>query len=206
MGIDTGNPKVQKTLVALLLLGGLGYAYFTYVFTPRRERTVQIEQELTRARSSLAAAQAVVQAADTLLLLSELEKRTAELALVEALLPVEENLPGLLKEISLLGDREGVEFALFQPAATVQHELYQERPYKVTLRGGYHQTAAFLSEVSGLPQIVKPAGMKMVRDTRADKTPGETVTAELTLTTYLLVPAPPPEKVKKEVRGGKEKK
>ena len=99
-------------------------------------------------------------------------------------------MPDLLEQVTRTAFRLGVKFALFEPRPPIQHELYQERPYAVTLRGGYHQTAMFLADVSSLAQIIKPSGMSMVRESREGLDEGETLTAELTLTTYLMVASP----------------
>jgi type IV pilus assembly protein PilO len=195
MATSTSNPATQKALLVILLAGGLAYAWFAYVFQPKQDEIVQLEEQVTRAEAELATASAVVQAADTAALRAELEKRGRELELAEALLPREENLPRLLQEVTLEADRLDLKFALFEPKPPVQHELYQERPYQVTLRGGYHQTAMFLPNVAGMRQIIKPAGLRLTRDDRTESQAGETVNASLVLTTYLMVPAPPAPKV-----------
>jgi len=194
MAIDTSDPRFQKALLVFMVVVGVCYGYFMYVYGPKKEQLEKTEVEVKKLSMELRSARALVQAADTLLLIRELEKRQRQLELVKALLPEKENLAELLESITRIGERSGVKFALFEPKAPIQHELYQERPYAVTLRGGYHQTARFLTEVASLPQIVKPMGLSMVRDIREDSSPGETLTAEITLTTYLMVRPPQEQK------------
>ncbi len=189
MALNTSDPKFQKAALIIIFVLGSCYGYFAYIYGPKVEKIEEVDSELKKVEQSVAAADAVVQAADTLLLQQELTKRQGELAMVEKLLPSKENLPELLETVVRLGNQAGVDFALFEPQTPIQHEVYQEQPYKVTLRGGFHQTARFLAEVAGLAQIVKPMGMSMVRDTRESPGPKETLTAELTLTTYLMIPA-----------------
>ncbi len=191
MAISTSDPKIQKALLVILLACGAAYAWFAYVFQPKQEEITQIEAEVTRVETDLATARAIVQAADTAALRAELENRIRELDLAESLLPREENLPRLLQEVTLEADRLDLDCSLFEPKPPVQHELYQERPYQMTLRGGYHQTAAFLSNVAGMRQIVKPAGLRLTREVGTESQPGETVSASVLLTTYLMIPAPP---------------
>lgn len=190
MAISTSDPKIQKALLVILLACGAAYAWFAYVFQPKQEEITQIEAEVTR-ETDLATARAIVQAADTAALRAELENRIRELDLAESLLPREENLPRLLQEVTLEADRLDLDCSLFEPKPPVQQELYQERPYQMTLRGGYHQTAAFLSNVAGMRQIVKPAGLRLTREVGTESQPGETVSASVLLTTYLMIPAPP---------------
>jgi len=145
--------------------------------------------ELLNVESEVATARIIAQASDTTDLRLELVRRTEELELIKSLLPTSENLSELLEQVTHVADRSGVKPALFEPAAPIQHEMYQERPYRVTLRGGFHETAKFLSEVASLPRIIKPTGVSMVRKKR--KGEGEledkSLTAQMTLTTYLLV-------------------
>jgi len=189
MALNTSDPKFQKAALIVLVVAAACYGYFVYVYGPKVEQTDKVESELKKVEQSVNAARIVVQASDTLLLQQELAKRQRELAMVEKLLPSKENIPELLEGITRLGRQAGVDFALFEPQAPIQHEIYQERPYKVILRGGFHQTARFLAEVAGMSQIVKPMGLSLVRDLRENAGPQETLTAELTLSTYLMIPA-----------------
>lgn len=198
MALDTSNPKFKIAALVILLMIAACIGYFMYIYKPVKEKLSTFEAEVKKSESSLNTAQTVVQAADTLMLIQELEKREHDLAMLESLLPEKENLPQLLEGITMIGGQRGISFALFEPKTPIQHELYQERPYSVTLRGGYHQTAGFLSDVASLSQIVKPMGLSMVRDTREGGSPGETLTAKVTLSTYLMIQAPLDKKEKKE--------
>ena len=202
MALNTSNPKFQKAILIVLVIAAAGYGYFAYIFGPKQENIKTVEAELSKVEQSLATARAVVQAVDTLLLSGELSKRESELALAEQLIPEKENLAELLETITTIGQQDGVDFTLVEPKAPVQHEIYQERPFAMTLRGGFHQTARFLADVAGLQQVVKPTKLSIARDTRQDATPAETVTAQLTLTTYLMIAAPPkkPEPAKPEAK------
>ena len=190
MALDTSDPKFQKAILIVLAVLAASYGYFTYVYGPKVEKVEKVESELKKVEQSVTTARVVVQAADTLLLQQELAKRQRELTTVEKLLPSKENLAELLEGVSRLGRQAGVDFALFEPQAPIQHEIYQERPYKVTLRGGFHQTARFLAEVAGMAQIVKPMSLSMIRDPSGSAAESkETLTAELTLSTYLMIPS-----------------
>ncbi len=190
MALNTSDPKVQKALLIMLVLAGGCYGYWMYILGPKNEAVTKAEQELATVTTGVQNARALVAASDTTALRLELEQRQRELELARQLLPDKENLPVLLRSVTRTGELNNLDFALFQPQAPIQHQLYQERPFKVTVRGGYHQTARFLSEVADMELIIKPTSLSMVRDTRVGVPGDGTLTAELTLTTYLLIPAP----------------
>lgn len=190
MAFSLSDPKVQKSLLIVLLIGGLGYLYQGYYYGPKLEEIEKVSAELRKVETELAYARNIVEVSDTASLRQELERRSEELELIKLLLPTRENLSELLEQVTHVADRTGVKAALFEPATLIQHEMYQERPYKVTLRGGFHETAMFLSEVASLPRIIKPSGLSLVRKARREPGEEENLTAKMTLTTYLLVQEP----------------
>ncbi|WP_133127113.1 type 4a pilus biogenesis protein PilO [Legionella nagasakiensis] len=69
-------------------------------------------------------------------------------------LPTQNEMPGLLEDISKTGIASGLTFELFAPMPEVQHDFYIELPIKITVMGNYHQFAVFLSRVAGMGRIV----------------------------------------------------
>ncbi|MEA2064000.1 MAG: type 4a pilus biogenesis protein PilO [Gemmatimonadota bacterium] len=190
MALDTSDPRFKKALLIVMLAGGLAYGYHTYMFGPQQEKIDKVAGELEDLESKLDIARIIVQSQDTVLLRRTLEQRNQELELVESLLPESEDISELLEQLTRVADRIGVKSALFEPGPPVQHELYQERPYKVTLHGGYHQVAMFLSDVASLPRIIKPSGLSIVREKNRERPEKEVPTARMTLTTFLLIKSP----------------
>ena len=187
MAVSLSDPKVQKSLLIVLLICGMAYVYYGYVYGPKMEKIEKVSAELKKVEAEVAFARNIVEASDTAFLRQQLERRTEELELIKSLLPTQENLSELLERVTHLADRTGVKATLFQPATPIEHEMYQEHPYKITLRGGFHETAVFLSEVASLPRIIKPSGLSLVRKSGSETGEEDILTAEMTLTTYLLV-------------------
>jgi type IV pilus assembly protein PilO len=69
-------------------------------------------------------------------------------------LPTQNEMPGLLEDISKMGIASGLTFALFAPLPEVQHDFYIELPIKIGVIGNYHQFAVFLSRIAQLNRIV----------------------------------------------------
>jgi type IV pilus assembly protein PilO len=69
-------------------------------------------------------------------------------------LPGETEIPSLIVDVSQTGLAAGLQEKLFQPQAEIRKDFYAEKPIKITLSGGYHEIANFVSGVAALPRIV----------------------------------------------------
>ncbi len=90
--------------------------------------------------------------------LSRLKKQYADMqlsfgALVKQL-PSDTEVPALLEDISQLGVDNGLEFESIDLGDEKIVEFYAELPIKITVTGGYHSLANFVSGIAALPRIV----------------------------------------------------
>ncbi|QRN04279.1 type 4a pilus biogenesis protein PilO [Legionella sp. MW5194] len=69
-------------------------------------------------------------------------------------LPAQNEMPGLLEDISKTGISSGLTFELFAPQPEVVHDFYVELPINITVVGNYHQLALFLSRIAEMSRIV----------------------------------------------------
>ena len=69
-------------------------------------------------------------------------------------LPGETEIPSLIVDISQTGLGAGLQEKLFQPQPEVPKDFYAEKPITISLSGGYHEIANFVSGVAALPRIV----------------------------------------------------
>ncbi|MDR3503346.1 MAG: type 4a pilus biogenesis protein PilO [Legionella sp.] len=69
-------------------------------------------------------------------------------------LPVEDELYGLLEEISKTGMVSGLKFLLFEPQSEEVHGFYTILPIKISIEGDYFQLASFLSRIATMERIV----------------------------------------------------
>ena len=69
-------------------------------------------------------------------------------------LPGKTEIPSLIVDISQTGLAAGLSEKLFQPLAEVPKDFYAEKPITISLSGGYHEIANFVSGIAALPRIV----------------------------------------------------
>ncbi len=69
-------------------------------------------------------------------------------------LPNKQEMDALITDVNQAGLGRGLQFELFKPEGETVSEFYAETPIRVKVTGGYHDVAAFVSDVSKLSRIV----------------------------------------------------
>ncbi|OHE57439.1 MAG: pilus assembly protein PilO [Thiobacillus sp. GWE1_62_9] len=69
-------------------------------------------------------------------------------------LPNKQEMDALITDVNQAGLGRGLQFDLFKPETETVSEFYAETPIRVKVTGGYHDIAAFVSDVSKLSRIV----------------------------------------------------
>lgn len=84
-----------------------------------------------------------------------------------AQLPSDTEVPGLLEDITELGNGASlnIESITLQPERA--SEFYVELPIKIVAEGAYHDVGAFVSGIAGLPRIVTLHDYKLVSDEKS---------------------------------------
>ena len=96
-------------------------------------------------------------------------------------LPGETEIPSLIVDISQTGLAAGLQEKLFQPQPEVPKDFYAEKPITISLSGGYHEIANFVSGVAALPRIVTLHDINISPD---DPDSFDSLTLQVTAKTY----------------------
>ena len=110
-----------------------------------KEQTSQLESNRQRVR---------IRAGDREKFEEELNRLTNRLSTALRELPNEREIADLLKRISLVGKRVGLEVRKFQPLPENVEEYYAEVPAALEVAGSYHEIAMFFDRLSKLGRIV----------------------------------------------------
>ena len=104
------------------------------------------------------------------------------------MLPEAKEIPHLLKNISNMGQQQGLEFLLFKPEKENPKEFVAEIPITLHLKGSYHQIGIFFDYIRRLPRIVNIKQLELGGfDEKTAK-----ITARCQLVTFRVLPLPPP--------------
>lgn len=69
-------------------------------------------------------------------------------------LPNKQEMDALITDVNQAGLGRGLQFDLFKPEGESVSEFYASTPIKVKVNGGYHDIAAFVSDIAKLSRIV----------------------------------------------------
>jgi len=93
-------------------------------------------------------------------------------------LPNKQEMDALITDINQAGLGRGLEFDLFKPETENVLDFYAEMPIRVKVTGGYHDIAAFVSDISKLSRIVT------LQDIALDPTKDGVLNMEAVVRTY----------------------
>ncbi len=161
-------PPYQKMLAMGLIIILIVAMFFWFFYLPKNNQIAGLRNDISKLEGEIGINRAKVEK------LEQLKKENAELerqlAEKKEQLPPEAEVASLLKQVSDLGLRVGLDFKLWRPAAKKEDPsgLYTEIPVDVEIDGGYHTTALFFDSVSKLPRIVNIKNIKM-GNARVDK-------------------------------------
>ena len=85
---------------------------------------------------------------------NQLDTMRAEFADLLEQLPSKSEVPSVLRDISQTRAANGLDEQLFKPEDEQQHDFYAALPNDLTVTGGFHDLARFVSAVAALPRIV----------------------------------------------------
>lgn len=145
-------PLLLRCLAALLLCGAvLVLGYFL------RVTDLQAELERNRVEETALKEQFTTKARQV----NQLEGYKEQMISIESLfaellqqLPSETEVPSLLDDINSAGLNSGLEFEEIKLLPEVAQPFYIELPIQIRVLGGYHELAAFISTIAGMPRIV----------------------------------------------------
>jgi type IV pilus assembly protein PilO len=96
-------------------------------------------------------------------------------------LPGETEIPSLIVDISQTGLAAGLQEKLFVPQSEIPRDFYAEKPITISLSGGYHEIANFVSGIAALPRIVT---LHNINITPEDPSDYDLLTLQVTAKTY----------------------
>ena len=154
-------PLVQKVGLLLMLLAGIIVGFYYYVAEPKSAEIEGLQVAIGTLDTEIQTLTIKVKHLDELIAANK--HLEIELAKKKERLPPEEEAVMLLKQVSDLGIRLGLDIRLWKPSAKSEDasKLFVRMPVNVEISGGYHTAAIFFDRINALPRIVTVSGLKM---------------------------------------------
>jgi type IV pilus assembly protein PilO len=164
-------PSQWRWMMIPILIAVLGGGYWFLSYKPQAEAIAEIEYRIDRQQQTLRKYQQTAKNYNKFK--AQVEKLEDDLRAALIKLPSGREIPDLIRSISDLGVRTGLQITLVRPKAERKQEFYAEVPITVQVEGEYHAVGEFFDHIGRLPRIVSISDIKM--DT---KTKGKTSTLE----------------------------
>src|SRR3989304_261343 len=154
-------PAYQKALMGGILVVALVALFFVFIAKPKIDEIDTLKHQIAQLNNDIQINRAKARRLD------ELKRENAELehqlAVLKEQLPPESEVASLLKQVSDLGIKTGLDFKLWKPSERRPGAsgLYTEIPVDVEVAGGYHAVAAFFDRIGKPPRLVNLSGLKM---------------------------------------------
>ncbi len=114
----------------------------------------------------------------------------AQLDRLRPVLPDEKDVADLLRRIQGMATQSSLTIRGFAPQAVSTKQMYAEWPIGLQVEGTYHNLGSFLERVSKFPRIINITTIHIKAKDKA--TANDTITADCTATTFVLVEAKKP--------------
>jgi type IV pilus assembly protein PilO len=154
-------PMAQKAMFLAIVLGAIGLVFYYYVVEPTNMLLAQLDVQVAREDKKIQ--QLTIQAKHLDELIAASEQLEIELAKKKERLPPKEEAVMLLKQLTDLGVRLGLDIKLWKPGKqrTDASKLFVKMPVSVEVAGGYHTVAIFFDRVAKMPRIIDVSNVRM---------------------------------------------
>jgi type IV pilus assembly protein PilO len=154
-------PLMQKVGLLVLVLAGIVVAFYYYVAEPKSAEIVALQAAIGTLDTEVQTLTIKVKHLDELIAANK--QLEIELAKKRERLPPEEEAVMLLKQVSDLGIRLGLDIKLWKASAKIEDssKLFVRLPVNVEVSGGYHTAALFFDRIKSFPRIITVSNLKM---------------------------------------------
>ncbi len=154
----TNTQKFVSLVLVIVIISG---AFVWFVFIPKSGEISTLNGEIAALNNDINIHRIKVKRLDELI--KENKELQFQLATLKEQLPPEAEVEILLKQVSELGGRTGLDFKLWRPAEKRPNAsgLYVEIPVNVEVAGAYHSLGVFFDKISKLPRIINVSNIRM---------------------------------------------
>lgn len=184
MAIGKNLSKRDQILVSVAVVTiALSGAYTYFMYMPKNDDLAVIEEHVAGLDKKNQQAAADLASNSIPKLQAQTREYEASLKVLQQLVPTTNEVPALLENVSTAARRVGLDLASVEPMPVLPGEQFDTYRYKVSVKGGYHALAGFLTNVGSLNRIVAPIALDLKDASAGDKKKARPKNGESTLDT-----------------------
>jgi type IV pilus assembly protein PilO len=161
MAFPPKSPREQAMLLVSVVALSLIGLYYSYVYSPKGEQMVTASERVDTLESRNQRARAELAKGNVEALKAEAESYARDLEVMRQLVPTGNEVPALLEQVSTAARRVGLDLATVQPEPVIEGDQFDTYRYKISVTGGYHAVAEFLTNVGSLTRIIAPVNVSL---------------------------------------------
>jgi type IV pilus assembly protein PilO len=152
-------PSLYRWLAIPGVVVLLAVLYWYFLYQPYAEEMEALQERINSKRQTMEKYQQIAATLDTFKTqVSDLEARLH--ALLREL-PESREIPGMIRQISDLGVRTGLQISLIKPMLEQRKEFYAEIPIQVRVKGQYHAVGRFFDALAHLERVISVDGIQI---------------------------------------------
>lgn len=154
-------PTTRKVLFLVIVVGAIVGMFYNYVAVDKQGVIERLQKEIGKLDAEKQTLLVKVKHLDQVK--AAVEQLEIELEKKKEMLPPAEEAVALLKQMSDLGTRLGLDIRLWKPKGRVMDasQLFVKMPVDVEVSGGYHTAALFFDRIQKLPRIMNVTNLRM---------------------------------------------
>ncbi len=170
MAIGANLSKRNQALISVAVVAiALAGAFTYFMYLPKRADLAKIAEHVDALDKKNAIAKNDLASGSVARLKAQAVEYQASLKILQQLVPTTNEVPALLENVSTAARRVGLDLASVEPMPVLMGEQFDTYRYKVSVKGGYHALAGFLTNVGSLNRIVAPVALDMKEQSAAEK-------------------------------------
>jgi type IV pilus assembly protein PilO len=190
-GLPT-NQRDQLMLIGCVVALAAIYGYYEYMWKPKGVELDRVQARLEKLQASNAVAEREVLRGGATKLKEEAEAYGRVLVGMRQFIPVANEVPTLLDQISTAARQTGMDLGPVTPLPIIPGDVFDTHRFTIGVTGPYHRVAQFLNNIGSLTRIVAPMNLSLTPAGRGGRAGANErpVSASFEIQTYVAKAAP----------------
>lgn len=157
------SDKERKQVLGLLIFIGLAIPVALWLLwrAPRVEQYDVLAAERDSLQVVVDSALALIREGRDADMETRVQQFESSLTLMEQLVPLNDELPALIDDITIRANQRGVSVLRLDPQGRENRGPFEVQRYTVSVLGGYDEVGEFLSDIAALPRIMVPYDVRL---------------------------------------------